>query len=63
MVLALVPCHRDPPAPGLIDDIRRYVDRVVVVDDGSPAPTAAELDRLASDEMVELVRFPWNSWM
>ena len=56
MLFALVPCHRDPPAPGLIADIRGYVDRVVLVDDGSPASTAAELDRLGELENVDLVK-------
>ena len=59
-VAALVPTHRDPPARALIEDLRARLGRVLLVDDGSPAPAARALDELAAATGVELVRLPEN---
>jgi glycosyltransferase involved in cell wall biosynthesis len=58
---ALVPCHREPPARELVDELCALVDRVVLVDDGSPPPAARELDRVARETGAEVVRLDRNS--
>jgi hypothetical protein len=57
-VVAVMPTHSQPPSPGLVADVLRRVGALVIVDDGSPAAAARELDRLASATGAELVRLP-----
>jgi len=58
---ALVPCHEEPPARALVDELVALVGRVVLVDDGSPPAAARELDRLARETGAEVVRLERNS--
>jgi dolichol-phosphate mannosyltransferase len=57
-VVALVPCHREPPSRELLERIRRQVGGTLLVDDGSP--DAGKLERLAAEAKAELVRLPAN---
>ena len=57
-VLALMPCHRGPPAEALLAALRARVPRVLVVDDGMPAPAASELDGLAVAQGVRVLHLP-----
>jgi glycosyltransferase involved in cell wall biosynthesis len=54
-VVALVPCHRTPPAEGLLLRIAAQVDEVVVVDDGMAGLQAAELERTAARVGAEVL--------
>lgn len=54
-VVALIPCHRTPPAESLVRHVVAQADEVLVVDDGMPGPEAAELERLAARVGAEVV--------
>jgi glycosyltransferase involved in cell wall biosynthesis len=55
-VVAVMPTHSRPPSSTLVADVLRRIGALVIVDDGSPAAAARELDRLASATGAELVR-------
>jgi membrane-associated phospholipid phosphatase/predicted MFS family arabinose efflux permease len=57
-VVAVMPSYNDVPPAALVESTLAYVDRLVLVDDGSDDDVAAELDALADDDRVELVRLP-----
>jgi glycosyltransferase involved in cell wall biosynthesis len=57
-VVAVVPCHGEPPSPQLLERIRRHVGGLIVVDDGSP--DAGMVERVAVQSRAELVRLPAN---
>jgi membrane-associated phospholipid phosphatase/Na+/melibiose symporter-like transporter len=57
-IAAVMPSFGDTPPRELLDEIQRHVGRVMIVDDGSPQSTAAELDALADETGAELVRLP-----
>jgi glycosyltransferase involved in cell wall biosynthesis len=59
-VAALLPSHREPPAPGLIERVRRQVGRVLVVDDGSARRWGRLLERRVADADAELLRLGRN---
>jgi glycosyltransferase involved in cell wall biosynthesis len=58
---ALVPTHHEPPARAFLDELGALVDRLVLVDDGSPAEAARALDALAHETGAEIVRLPANA--
>ena len=60
-VAAVMPSHNDVPDPALVRDVLAHVDRLVLVDDGSEAAVAAQLDALAKNFELELVRLPERS--
>jgi hypothetical protein len=57
---ALVPCHRDPPATGLLRALRRTAGAVLVVDDGMPGPGGVLLARRARALGCEVLSLPRN---
>ena len=57
-VVAVMPSYNDVPAPALVEETLEHVELLVLVDDGSDAEIARELDAVAADERVELVRLP-----
>ncbi len=57
-VIAVMPSYNDVPAPALVEETLEHVELLVLVDDGSDAEIARELDAVAADERVELVRLP-----
>jgi membrane-associated phospholipid phosphatase len=57
-VVAVMPSHNDVPERALVHEALAHVDRLVLVDDGSREDVARELDAIASDPRVELVRLP-----
>ena len=57
-VAAVMPSYNDVPSPALVASTLEHVDLLVVVDDGSDAAVARELDAVAADGRVELVRLP-----
>jgi membrane-associated phospholipid phosphatase len=59
-VAALMPTFGDIPSRELVEETSRHVARLLIVDDGSPAETAHELERLAAETGAELVRLPAN---
>lgn len=60
-VVALMPTYGDVPSPSLVQETLHHAGRLLVVDDGSPAETARELERLSRETDVELRRLPVNS--
>lgn len=58
---ALVPTHLEPPARAFLEELGRLVDRVVVVDDGSPPDAARALEAVARETSAEVVRLPANA--
>jgi glycosyltransferase involved in cell wall biosynthesis len=58
-VVAVVPCHWEPPSGELLERIRRHVGGLVVVDDGSP--DAWRIERAAAEARAELIRLPANA--
>lgn len=60
-VTALVPCHRDPPPPGLVEQVHGLVGDVLLVDDGSPDACASALAALARTHAFEVLRLPTNA--
>jgi membrane-associated phospholipid phosphatase/predicted MFS family arabinose efflux permease len=57
-VVAVMPSYDDVPEPELVQQVLAHVDRLVLVDDGSREEVARELDRIAADPRVELLRLP-----
>jgi glycosyltransferase involved in cell wall biosynthesis len=55
-IAVLMPTHREPPEPGLIEGARSRVGRMLIVDDGSAAPWARLLELRAAGCGVELLR-------
>jgi glycosyltransferase involved in cell wall biosynthesis len=53
-----MPSYDDVPPPSLIDELLDHVEGLVVVDDGSNPRVARELERIATQRTVELVRHP-----
>jgi hypothetical protein len=60
-VVALVTCHREPPATALLERLLAQLPRVLVVDDAMPAAGAVELDRLAVALGLTVLRLPRRS--
>jgi dolichol-phosphate mannosyltransferase len=58
-VVALIPCHREPPARELVERAGSFVGGVLLVDDGSPTPAAVA--RLADETGSECLCLPRNS--
>jgi Glycosyl transferase family 2 len=59
-ISALIPAHLDPPDPALVAEVRAHVGDVLLVDDGMPPDSAAELARIAAGAGVGLLRLPTN---
>jgi glycosyltransferase involved in cell wall biosynthesis len=59
-VAAVLPAHLTPPAPELVAAVARHVGELLLVDDGMPAPAAAELAVLAATHGAGLLRLPQN---
>ena len=57
-VAAVMPSYNDVPAPALVRSVLEHVDRLVLVDDGSSPEVGRELDGLAADFDLALVRLP-----
>jgi membrane-associated phospholipid phosphatase/predicted MFS family arabinose efflux permease len=57
-VWAVMPSHDDVPDRTLLRDVLARVRGLTIVDDGSSPEAARELDQLADDLGVELVRIP-----
>jgi dolichol-phosphate mannosyltransferase len=57
-LVAVMPSYNDVPSPALVASTLEHVDRLVLVDDGSDDAIARELDAVAADSRVELVRLP-----
>ena len=57
-VAAVMPAYNDVPSAALVREALEHVDRLVLVDDGSSPEVARELDGLAADFDLELVRLP-----
>ena len=60
-VIAVMPSHGDVPERAHVDEILEHVSRVVIVDDGSDANVARELDAIADETGSELVRLTRQS--
>ncbi len=60
-VVAVMPSYDDVPERELVHQVLAHVDRLVLVDDGSREDVARELDRIATDPRVELLRLPGQS--
>jgi glycosyltransferase involved in cell wall biosynthesis len=59
-ISALIPAHLTPPEIGFVAQVRAHVGDVLLVDDGMPAESAAELARIAAVAGVGLLRLPAN---
>lgn len=59
-VVALMPTHREPPAPELLERVRSRVGRVLVVDDGSSPPWGRLLERRVAQSGAALLRLDRN---
>jgi membrane-associated phospholipid phosphatase len=59
-VVALMPTYGDTPSARLVEETLRHVGEILIVDDGSPAPTARELEQLSRETGAQLVRLPLN---
>jgi glycosyltransferase involved in cell wall biosynthesis len=57
-VIAIVPCHRAPPVPGLLEALAAEIGGVLVVSDGMPAEQCAALDAAVAAVGAEIVRLP-----
>jgi membrane-associated phospholipid phosphatase/predicted MFS family arabinose efflux permease len=57
-VRAVMPSHDDVPDPAIVQDILARVGGLTIVDDGSNPDAARELDRIAAEPRVDLVRLP-----
>ena len=57
---AVIPVFRSEGVADVVAGALRHADEVVLVDDGAPAEVAAELERLARHERVDLVRMGAN---
>jgi dolichol-phosphate mannosyltransferase len=59
-VVAVMPTYGDVPSPGLVQETLRHVGSLLIVDDGSPAERAHELERLSREHGIQLLRLPVN---
>lgn len=57
-VVALVPCHRAPPVPGLLEALATQVGHVIVVSDGMPPEQRAALRDEVTAVGAQLERLP-----
>ena len=57
-VRAVMPSHGDIPDRSLVDAVLHNVGGLTIVDDGSDARVAEELDRIAAESGADLVRLP-----
>ena len=57
-VWAVMPSHDDVPDPSVVQDVLARVGGLTIVDDGSSPAAARELDRIAAEPSVHLVRLP-----
>ena len=57
-VVAVMPSHGDVPPRELVDEVLSHIGGLVIVDDGSEAGVARQLDALAAETPAELVRLP-----
>jgi glycosyltransferase involved in cell wall biosynthesis len=55
---AIMPCHGEVPDRSLVEEARRHVAGLVIVDDGSEEPVASDLEALAVELGVTRVRMP-----
>jgi membrane-associated phospholipid phosphatase/predicted MFS family arabinose efflux permease len=60
-VVAVMPSYDDVPQPALAQAVLEHVDELVLVDDGSSPAVAAQLDELADELGLTLVRLPERS--
>ena len=60
-ITAVMPSHNDVPERSLVREVLAHVDSLVLVDDGSRDDVARELDLLADELGLELVRLPRQS--
>jgi dolichol-phosphate mannosyltransferase len=60
-VVAVMPTYEDVPARKLVADVLEHADSLVLVDDGSPASVARELDTIAEEFGADLVRLTTRS--
>ena len=60
-LVAVMPSHNDVPEHALVRTVLEHVDSLVIVDDGSRPDVAEQLDALADEFDVELVRQPERS--
>ena len=60
-ITAVMPSHNDVPERSLVREVLAHVDSLVLVDDGSRDDVARELDLLAEELGLELVRLPRQS--
>jgi len=57
-VVALVTCHREPPAAGLLAELSARLPQLLVVNDGMAARPAAALDALADACAARVLHLP-----
>jgi membrane-associated phospholipid phosphatase len=57
-LIAVMPSYNDVPTRALVRETLEHVDAIVIVDDGSRADVARELDALVTEFGLELVRLP-----
>ena len=57
-VVALVTCHREPPAEELLAQLSARLPRVLVVNDGMPSRPAAALDAIAGARGARVLHLP-----
>jgi glycosyltransferase involved in cell wall biosynthesis len=55
-VWAVMPSYDDVPERSLVDELLDHVDGLIIVDDGSNPRVARELEQIATQARVELVR-------
>ena len=60
-VAALVPCHRKAPDRSLVEEIRRHVGALLLVDDGCPPARAREVELLGAETGADVLRLPTNT--
>jgi glycosyltransferase involved in cell wall biosynthesis len=56
VVWAVMPSYDDIPERSLVDELLDHVDGLIIADDGSNPRVARELERIATQSAVELVR-------
>jgi predicted MFS family arabinose efflux permease len=59
-LVTVIPVFRSPGAAAVAARALRHADHVVLVDDGAPQDVAAELELVARDERVQLIRMGSN---
>jgi hypothetical protein len=58
MTVALMPCHREPPAEQLVRRVLAELPELVIVDDGMPPAAGIALDALASRCGAQALHLP-----